>query len=314
MKDNNCSACYGNTIPLNACNQPYNQSAINRMYPKKINAEIKVQQQPLYTQTPKPVYIQNNKKTANSKRTASDMPNQPVQQQMNQQINQLLEQQKQVNQQIGQLLERTGNKTQNVPQQDNLNMKPYDQKPMFEPNPSMGYADSFCNQGQCRGTYPVPFAQTCAVVPPAPVGSCYPHTSILQLISKILKWKYSGIDYNTLGYMFYNAFLLWYNPDQSIPYFVSDYTYAVLNSILVGNFATEEWNNFYPDDYYDKVIRDLKILQYRITDGDFRFQFNGQLCCYLVQSIPEPPENLVTPYIPNQSTQLPTQPPRGGLY
>lgn len=196
--------------------------------------------------------------------------------------------------------------------------KPYPKGDYFETQKEINYGDSYCNQGMCRGNYPVPFSNNCGVVPPAVAGSCYPYTSILQLISKIIRWKYSGVPYNVLGYMFYEAFLLYYNPDQSTPYFVTDYTFAILNSILVGNFATEVYNNDYPPEYYDTVIEALKRLQYRITDYDFRFQFNGQLCCYLVQSIPDPPEVLnyiynpqVPPEIGNNGGQMVA---RGGLF
>jgi len=223
---------YRKILPLNTCNQPYNQDPLTRVYPRKTNQKMAWQDYPLH------------------------QPN-------------------------------TG-----VP---------------------MNYADSFCNQGQCRGPYPVSFGKDCAVPPSLP-GSCYPYSSILQLISKIIKWKNSGVEYDTLGYMFYNAFMLYYTPDQSTPYFITDYTYAILQSILVGNYATAEYNNGYPRNYYDTVIDSLKRLQYRITDYDFRFQFNGQLCCYLVQSIPDPPENLVTNYAPGNNSAQPTLSARGSLY
>lgn len=159
--------------------------------------------------------------------------------------------------------------------------------------------DSYCNQGLCRGNYPVPFSPSCNSQSQG--GSpCYPYASIVSLISLMIRFKNSGISYDVIGNMFDTAFTLYNNNTGRPPYFVTDYTYAVLRSILVGSYADQYINSYYPPDYYDRVIASLSDLQKRQNDYDYRFQLNGQLLCYLVNSLQGiVPNVLNTPYQPN---------------
>lgn len=159
--------------------------------------------------------------------------------------------------------------------------------------------DFYCNNGLSTGDYPIPFSQSCNAISDG-INTCYPYASIVSLISMMIQFKNSGISYDVLGNMFDQALTLYNNNTGRPPYFITDYTYAVLRSILVGSYSDQYINSSYPPNYYDRVIASLADLQKRQNDYDYRFQLNGQLICYLVNSLKGiPPNGLSTIYQPN---------------